>query len=154
MSRPEHWNESKSADALKGLASFVAICLAIALGYCTTLPGKPPPGHGHGKPTPSPTITPVPSPSPSATPSPSVTPAPTPIPTVTLAWDAPADPSVTGYHLWFGFAPGAESTPIDTGPATVWTIEVQSATTYYFVVTAYNTNGDSVPSNEISYTSP
>ena len=139
-------------NAFKGLVSFLAICLVIALGYCVSLPGKPPPGHGHGKPspTPSPTVTPAPSPSPSST----------PIPGVTLAWDAVPvtgnpDTDAAGYYLRFGFAPGAENTPVDVGNVTVWTLPIQSATTYYFVVTAYNTaRVESPPSNEVSYSSP
>jgi len=153
MSRPERWNESKGADALKGLVSFVAICLAIALGYCTTLPGKPPPGHGHGKP--SPTVTPAPSPSPSSTPSPTVTPTPLPTPpSVTLAWDADTDPSVTGYDLWMGFASGAETQGPNLGNVLQTTVQLTSGQTYYFEVTAHNATGLSLPSNEVSYTAP
>ena len=103
---------------------------------------------------------PSPSPSPSPTPSPPPSPSPTPISTVTLAWDAnpvtgDPDTDAAGYDLWFGFAPGAEDTPIDAGTATVLTMQVTSGTTYYFVVTAYNAAGvESPDSNEVSYSVP
>src|SRR5215472_1693454 len=98
----------------------------------------------HGKPTPSP--------------NPTSTPAPTPVPTppsVTLAWDSPGDPSITGYALWIGFSPGAENQENDLGLVLTTTLQLTSGTTYYFVVTSYNSGHTmSVPSNEISYQAP
>ena len=98
----------------------------------------------HGQPSPSP------APSPSAT----------PIPLVTLAWDPNVntgnpDTDTAGYHLCMGFAPGNEPGVIDVGTATTWTLQLSSGTTYYFVVKAYNaTRVDSLPSNEVSFTTP
>jgi hypothetical protein len=44
---------------------------------------------------------------------------------------------------------------INVRNVTVWTLSLSRATTYFFVVTAYNAAGlESPPSNEISYTTP
>jgi len=107
--------------------------------------------HGKPTPTPSPTATPTATPTPTQTPSP--TPLPTP-PSVTLAWDADIDPTVDGYNLWMGFASGQETEGAGLGIVTTTTVQLTSGTTYYFVVTAHNSNGDSLPSNEVSYTAP
>ena len=63
--------------------------------------------------------------------------------TVTLAWDAvPAttDPATNpiGYKLYTGVASGTYGTPIDVGNVMTTNLTLQGATTYYFVVTAYN----------------
>ena len=134
-------------SSFKGLLSFLAISLLIVLAVLAN-PGK---GH-HGKPTPtpSPTVTPAPSPSPSSTP----TPLPPP-PSVTLAWDAPADPTVTGYVLWMGFSTGGEAQGPDVGNVLSTSVQLTSGTVYFFYVTSYNSAHQmSVPSNEISYTAP
>jgi len=129
--------------ALKGLASFVVITLVIFLGSLYAPSAKTKPGHGHRtpSPTPSPTVPPTPIPLPSP-------------PTVTLAWDPPNDPSVTGYVLWMGFSAGGEtqSTPLPNVLTT--TVTLTSGTTYFFYVTAVNAVGPSLPSNEISYSAP
>jgi hypothetical protein len=73
------------------------------------------------------------------------------VPTGNKATDA------AGYHLKLGFARGEENTVINVlGQQTsTWTVSLQSHTTYFFVVTAYNAAGvESIPSNEVSYTSP
>lgn len=139
----------------------IRLTICCLLLVCTAKAGH----HKHPGPTPSPTPTPtsVTSPTPVPTPSPtaSPTPSPTPVPTVTLAWDAnaptgnPATDAV-GYHLKLGFASGKENTVINlAGQYSVWTVSLQSGTTYFFVVTAYNAAGvESVPSNEVNYTSP
>jgi len=93
-------------------------------------------GH-HGKPSPSP------SPSPTATP-----------PQVTLAWDADVDTSTLGYNFKLGFTPGGENQVINVGNVLIYTVQLTSGTTYYFVVTAYNANGESLPSNEVQYLAP
>ena len=89
-------------------------------------------GKHHGKPTPTPTATPVPK--------------------VTLAWDASSN--ATGYNLKYGFSPGSETAVVNVGNVTSWTVQLTSATTYYFVVSAYNSAGQSGPSNEVSYRAP
>jgi hypothetical protein len=106
------------------------------------IPLSTPPGHVR-----HPSPTPTPSPSPTATPKPT-----TPVPTVTLAWDASS--GAVGYHFKYGFSPGGETAVQDVGNVTTWTLQVQSGTTYYFVVTAYDSAGESPPSTEISYTAP
>jgi hypothetical protein len=73
---------------------------------------------------------------------------------VTLAWDAPNDPSVQGYTLWIGFASGAETQGPSVGKVLTTTVTLTSGTTYFFEVTAYNANGQSLPSNEVRYTAP
>jgi len=107
------------------------------------------PHHKHPSPTPSPSVTPTPiptpapTPAPTATPSPSPTPNPTPTPTVKLAWNADAttgnvNTDAAGYYLKVGFASGQETMVIDVHNVSVWTLSLNSATTYYFVMTAYN----------------
>jgi Fibronectin type III domain len=88
-------------------------------------------GHHGGKPTP----TPLPPP-----------------PQVTLAWDASV--AATGYNLKLGLVSGAENQVTNVGNALTYTVQLTSGTTYYFVVTAYNSGGESLPSNEVSYTTP
>jgi fibronectin type 3 domain-containing protein len=75
---------------------------------------------------------------------------------VTLAWDPPADPRITGYKVYVGTASGVYSTPIDVGNVTSYTlIGLTPGTVYYFVVTTYDSSGiESVFSNEVSGTSP
>ena len=141
--------------ALKGLASFVLISMVILLGSLCAPSAKPKPGHGHRSPSPTPTPSPTVTPSPTPVPSPTSTPTPLPPPpTVTLAWDAPNDPSVTGYTLWMGFSSGAENQPTNVGNVLTATVTLTSGTTYFFYVTSVNSVGQSVPSNEISYTAP
>ena len=117
------------------LLLWVLILIFVALGN----PGR---GH-HGKPTPTPTPTPAP------------TPVPTP-PSVTLAWDPPTDTTgITGYAVWIGFNPGAENQENDLGLVLTISLQLTSGTTYYFIVTSYDSaHTMSVPSNEISYTAP
>ncbi len=71
-------------------------------------------------------------------------------------WDANADPSVAGYHVFVGTIPGQPSSEIDAGNNTSIIISnLLPGTTYYFSVTAYSTTGaESLPSSEVSYTTP
>jgi hypothetical protein len=130
-----------------GLFWFVLLWLAIMILVAIGNPGK---GHrGRPPPTPTPTATPPPSPSPSPTPVP-------PPPSVTLAWDAPTDTTaVTGYALWTGFTPGGENQENDLGLVLTTTLQLSPATTYFFYVTSYNSAHQmSVPSNEVTYSTP
>ena len=138
-----------NSQAFWGLIWFLVITLALAIMIAFGNPGR---GH-HGKPPPTPTVTPSPSPTPTPTPTP--TPLPPP-PSVTLAWDDETllDPSVEGYHLWMGFSSGAETEGPNLGLVTQTSIQLTSGTTYFFFVTSYNVNGESPPSNELSYTAP
>jgi hypothetical protein len=87
-------------------------------------------------------------------PTPTPTPSPTPIPKVTLAWN-PSDSTAIGYYFKMGFSSGAETQSTDVGNVLTYTVALTSKTTYYFVVTAYNSNRvQSLPSNEVSYTTP
>ena len=143
---------------LKGLLSWIIICLLVMISVISSL--SKPGHHGHGPPTPTPRPTatpppptPTPVPTPTSTPPPTPTPLPTP-PSVSLAWDPETDPSVDGYNLWMGFTSGAETRGANLGLVSMTTIQLTSGVTYYFVVTAHNTVGDSLPSNEISFVAP
>ena len=74
----------------------------------------------------------------------------------TLAWNASSDPSVAGYELRYGTSSGNPSQSIDVLKTTTFTVSnLNDATTYYFVVAAYNAaKVESQPSNEVSYTTP
>jgi hypothetical protein len=133
-----NWNENSTRlRPLKGLFWFSLCWLVILLASL----GSPAKGR-HGKPTPTPSPTPVPTP----------TPAPTPAPQVTLAWDSPGDPSITGYALWIGFSSGSENQENDLGNVLSTTVQLSAGSTYFFYVTSYNSAHQmSVPSNEVSY---
>ena len=75
---------------------------------------------------------------------------------VNFAWDPSANPNVTGYHLSYGTTSGNYSQTINAGNATSATVSsLAPGTTYYFVVTAYDSMGlQSLPSNEVSLTVP
>lgn len=74
---------------------------------------------------------------------------------VELEWDANSEPDVAGYKLYFGTASGNYTEAFDAGRQTVATVSLLAETTYYFVVTAYNTEGLESPfSNEVTYTTP
>jgi hypothetical protein len=136
--------------ALWGLIWFVLLWLLILIMLAIGNPGK---GH-RGRPPPTPTPTPTATPPPPS-PSPSPTPLPTP-PSVTLAWDPPSDTTgITGYALWVGFSSGGENQENDLGPVLTTTLTLNPATTYFFYVTSYDANHTmSIPSNEVSYSTP
>lgn len=77
---------------------------------------------------------------------------------ITLEWDAPtarADGSaltVAHYQVYYGTSPGSYTTSVDVGNATTCTIDnLDAGTTYFFAVTAYDSDGnESEPSAEIS----
>jgi fibronectin type III domain protein len=112
-------------------------------------------------PSPIQTATPVPTPSPTPTATPVPTPSPTPASSITLAWnaDVPTSDPVTntvGYKLYIGLASGIYTQSTSLGNTTeVILSNLISGTTYYYVVTAYNSAGvESSPSNEVSYSVP
>jgi hypothetical protein len=75
---------------------------------------------------------------------------------VTLAWDASPDTNAVGYVLYYGTASGAYDFRLDV--ATNKTVTVANLTegqTYFFVVTAYDSEGmESEPSNEVTFVVP
>ena len=72
---------------------------------------------------------------------------------VTLAWDAETGSSVVGYKVYYGTASRSYQFNIDVGNNTTSAVSnLQTGTTYYFAVTAYNTTGEeSGYSAEVSY---
>lgn len=74
--------------------------------------------------------------------------------TATLSWDASAGPDLAGYKIYQATASGAHGAPIATVPTdlTSYTVTgLETGTTYFFVVTAYNSDGsESSFSNEVS----
>jgi hypothetical protein len=76
---------------------------------------------------------------------------------VNLAWDANTEPYLGGYTLSYGTESHAYSQSIDVGNVTTYTVDnLQSGTTYYFAVSAYDTpkTSSSDYSNEVSQTVP
>jgi hypothetical protein len=68
-----------------------------------------------------------------------------------FAWNASSDPNVVGYNLSYGTTSGRYSKTLNAGGATSTTVSLSPGSTYYFVVTAYNSIGlQSLPSNEVS----
>ncbi|WNR45238.1 fibronectin type III domain-containing protein [Paenibacillus roseipurpureus] len=66
---------------------------------------------------------------------------------VSLNWSAVS--GATGYKVKYGIASGSHTTTIDVGSVTSYTVTgLTNGTTYYFVVTAYSSGGESSKSNE------
>jgi hypothetical protein len=71
--------------------------------------------------------------------------------TATLAWNPVTDPTLGGYNVHVGTASGHYTRTITVGNLTSYTVDsLTTGTTYYFTVTAYNSAGESSPSNEVS----
>jgi uncharacterized protein YfaP (DUF2135 family) len=79
----------------------------------------------------------------------------------TLAWDAPTTNTdgtpltdIAGYKIYYGTVSGKYSHLLDVGNVTTYKVEnLTVGTTYFFVVTDYNTSGtESVFSNEVAKT--
>jgi hypothetical protein len=71
--------------------------------------------------------------------------------TATLTWTPVADPTLDGYTVYVGTASGLYTRTITVGNLTSYTIDsLTTGTTYFFAVTAYNSAGESSPSNEVS----
>lgn len=69
----------------------------------------------------------------------------------TLTWNAVTGATITGYKVYYGVAPQQYTQSIDVGNVTSSTVNsLTVGTTYYFVVTAYNSAGESSTSNEVS----
>jgi hypothetical protein len=59
---------------------------------------------------------------------------------ITLQWDRNPEPDIAGYNVYYGRISG-EYTRGKRVTDTTAVIGVRGSTTYYFAVTAYNTNG-------------
>jgi hypothetical protein len=58
---------------------------------------------------------------------------------VTLGWNASSDPTVVGYHVYYGTTSGVYTTKIDVGTNTMFSVSgLVAGTTYYFTETSYN----------------
>ncbi len=72
---------------------------------------------------------------------------------VALTWNASPTSGIDGYNVFRGAASGAEgTTPLNPSPVSGLTYtdaNVSSGQTYFYVVTAVNSAGNSLPSNEI-----
>ena len=75
---------------------------------------------------------------------------------ITLAWDRSQDTDIAGYRVYYGTSSGHYAKVISVGSQTTCTItNLEPGRTYYFVATAYDTNGnESTFSQEIPYTVP
>lgn len=83
--------------------------------------------------------------------SPSTTPPPSTTSSATLKWNAVTGATVSGYKVYVGTAPGLYTQTINVGTVTSYTVSgLTIGKTYYFVVTDYNSAGESAPSNEVS----
>src|SRR3989304_9447398 len=80
----------------------------------------------------------------------------------TLSWDAPTTNTdgtdltdLAGYKIHYGTSPGIYDGVIDIAKVTTYTVSDLTSATYYFVVTAYDEEGnESDYSNEVSKTIP
>jgi fibronectin type 3 domain-containing protein len=76
----------------------------------------------------------------------------------TLSWDASEGSDLAGHKIYQATAPGSYGAPIAAVPVNVTDYTVtglESGTTYFFTVTAYNTDGaESSFSNEVRKTIP
>jgi fibronectin type 3 domain-containing protein len=72
--------------------------------------------------------------------------------TATLTWNPVTSTDLAGYKVYMGTASGVYETSINAGNVTSYMVSnLALGTTYYFVVTDYNTSGsESLPSNEVS----
>src|SRR4029453_10626747 len=59
---------------------------------------------------------------------------------ITLEWDRNPEPDIAGYNVYYGIISG-EYMRMETVTAPTAIIGVKGRKTYYFAVTAYNTNG-------------
>jgi hypothetical protein len=75
---------------------------------------------------------------------------------VILAWDSIADTNVVGYAIYYGTNSGSYVSRLDAGGNNAISVPgLTEGLTYYFVVTAYDAQGEeSDPSNEVAYVVP
>ncbi len=76
-----------------------------------------------------------------------------PMASATMAWDQNNEVDLAGYRVYRATGPGAYGAPVATlspQASSFSATNLQSGTTYYFVVTAYDTAGNESPrSNEL-----
>jgi fibronectin type III domain protein/BACON domain-containing protein len=70
----------------------------------------------------------------------------------TLTWNPVTSTDLAGYKVYMGTASGVYGTSLNVGNVTSYMVNnLVLGTTYYFVVTGYNSSGsESLPSNEVS----
>jgi len=75
---------------------------------------------------------------------------------VSLAWDANAETNIVGYRLYYGTTSQGLTNTVDTGGELTATVTgLKEGTTYYFAVTARNSDGlESLPIDQVSFTVP
>jgi hypothetical protein len=75
---------------------------------------------------------------------------------VTLAWDGPRDPNLSGYIVYYRDASGSYEGAVDVGRQTTYTLtDLEEGQVYYFTVTSYDANGgESKRSSEIIFDGP
>ena len=75
---------------------------------------------------------------------------------VSLTWNSPPDPDVSGYNVFYGTSSGNYTNSVNVGNSTTATLSpLMKGATYFVVVTSYNAASlQSLPSNEISFTVP
>ena len=62
---------------------------------------------------------------------------------VTLEWDVNSEPTISGYNVYYGNSSRDYDVTLDVGNWTSVTIaHLEDNETYFFAVTAYNTDGD------------
>ena len=84
--------------------------------------------------------------------SPSTTPSPSTTSSATLRWNAVTGTTVSGYKVYVGEAPRLYTRTINVSTTSSTVNSLTVGRTYYFAVTAYNSAGESTPSNEVSKT--
>ncbi|MCK6498418.1 MAG: hypothetical protein L6Q38_02950 [Nitrospira sp.] len=71
--------------------------------------------------------------------------------TVTVTWNANTEADLRGYRVYVGKSSGARSQMYDVGNVTSTRLTLPLGSTYFFVVTAYDSSGnESSPSGELS----
>jgi hypothetical protein len=155
---------SYSASApLTSAGPWIMQMAAFRAASSTSSPAATPTPTPQANPTPTPQATPTPTPTGTPEPSPTPTPGGTPavLDSVTLAWNADAATGTpatnpAGYEVQWGVVSGLYTGALDVGNNTTATVpDLISGTTYYFVVTAYNSAGVAgSPSNQLTYQAP
>jgi hypothetical protein len=82
---------------------------------------------------------------------------PHPSATLTWSWAQGTGDPVTGFHIQRSLTTGGPYTVVGTVPSGTLTYldtAVTAGVTYFYVVTAYNSAGDSLKSNEVSCLPP